>query len=72
MPETMCKIPLSAVITVQDGKAEIVSAEYQEVPADLVARFLVEKFGPAAIFGRETEKAAPDDTNIQSNLMVRY
>lgn len=59
MPEAMCRIPLSAVITVEDGKAEIVSAEYQEVPADLVARFLVEKFGPAVIFGRETEKAAP-------------
>lgn len=66
MPETMCRIPLSAVITVEDGKAEIVSAEYQEVPADLVARFLVEKFGPAVIFGRETEKAAPDAANIQS------
>jgi len=66
MPEAMCRIPLSAVITVQDGKAEIVSAEYQEVPADLVARFLVEKFGPAVIFGRETEKAAPDAANTQS------
>lgn len=59
MLQAMCRIPLSAVITVEDGKAEIVSAEYQEVPADLVARFLVEKFGPAVIFGRETEKAAP-------------
>lgn len=66
MPETMCRIPLSAIITVQDGKAEIVSAEYREVPADLVARFLVEKFGPAVIFGRETGKATPDAANIQS------
>lgn len=54
MNEAMCRVPLSAVITVQDGEAEIVSAEYQEVPADLVARFLMEKFGSAVIFGRKT------------------
>lgn len=49
--QAVCKVPLSAVIAVEDGKAEIVSAEYEEISADLVARFLLEKFGPAVIFG---------------------
>lgn len=59
MNNAMCRVPLSAVITVEDGKAEIISAEYEDVPADLVARFLIERFGPAAIFEQETKKTAP-------------
>lgn len=59
MNEAMCRVPLSAVITVEDGKAEIVNAEYEEVPADLIARFLIERFGPAVIFEQKTKKTAP-------------
>lgn len=51
MKEPACRIPLSATIVVEHGQAKMVSAEWADVPADLIARFLIEKFGADAIFG---------------------
>lgn len=53
--DTMCLIPLSATIKKINGKMEIVSADWQEIPADVIARFLIKKFGITPIFGGENE-----------------
>ena len=53
--DTMCLIPLSATIKKINGKMEIVSADWQEMPADVIARFLIKKFGITPIFGGENE-----------------
>ena len=51
MKEPTCRIPVSATMVVENGKARMVSAEWADIPADVIARFLVEKFGEDAIFG---------------------
>lgn len=53
MPDNICKIPVSATFTIVDGEAVMTAAEYAEIPADAIARFLVDKLGADAIFSKE-------------------
>ena len=46
-------IPVAATYRVRDGKAFMVDAEYANIPADTIARFLIEKFGYDASFKGE-------------------
>lgn len=50
--DNICKIPITATFTVVKGSTTPVmtSAEYVDIPADLIARFLLEKCGVDAIF----------------------
>lgn len=50
MSETI-KIPVSATHTIEDGQIKQVSAEYMDCTADLIARFLLERFGVDAMKG---------------------
>lgn len=47
----MCRIPVSATYAEINGEMVMVSAEYKDIPAEVIAKFLIEKFGAAAIFG---------------------
>ena len=40
-----CKIPVSARMEIVNGKAVMTDAEYKTIPASIIARFLLEKFG---------------------------
>lgn len=51
MEDSICKIPVSATFTIVEGKAVMTAAEYAEISADAIARFLVDKLGVDAIFG---------------------
>lgn len=52
--DNMCRVPVSATFTVYKGSSTPVMtrAEYVDIPADAIARFLLEKFGADAIFNR--------------------
>lgn len=47
----ICKIPVRATYSIINGKPVMTSAEYAEVSADAIARYLVDKLGVDAIFG---------------------
>lgn len=51
--ETTCKIPVRATYTVYKGSSEPVmtAAEYADIPAADIAKYLVERCGVDAIFG---------------------
>lgn len=49
----MCTIPISAIISVQNGQAVVEREELAAFPASQLAAFFVEKFGADAIYGRE-------------------
>lgn len=51
--DEMCKIPVEATYRVIDGEVVRVSAKYVDVPADVIARFLIQKFGLDTIFKGE-------------------
>lgn len=53
MNDNICKIPVTATFTVYKGSHEPVmtAAEYVDIPADAIARFLVDRCGVDAIFG---------------------
>lgn len=51
----ICHIPVSATIKKIDGKMQVVSAKWEDIPADVIARFLIKKFGITPIFGGENE-----------------
>lgn len=55
MNNNICRIPIEATYSVPKGGGEPVmtAAEYVDIPADAIARFLVEKCGVDAIFGGE-------------------
>lgn len=59
MEKRMCKIPVFAKIVVdKDKRVEVVDARYEEIDPDVIARFLIRKFGAAAIFdGPKPQKA---------------
>lgn len=50
--DSMCRIPVSATYTVMEGSDTPVmtKAEYVDIPADTIARFLLERCGADAIF----------------------
>lgn len=41
----MCRIPIKATMQYVNGKMTMVNAEWANIPADAIARFLIEKFG---------------------------
>ena len=53
--ESICRIPVSATYTVYKGSTEPVmtAAEYADIPAADIARYLVERCGVDAILGGE-------------------
>ena len=55
MKDNICRVPVSAVYSVEHGSDTpvMVSAEYADIPADAIARYLVERCGVDAIFGGE-------------------
>lgn len=53
MLDNICKIPVSATFTIIDGKPVMTASEYAEISADTIAKFLVERCGVDAIFGKE-------------------
>lgn len=55
--EATCRIPVRATYTLYHDTGEMVltSADYEDIPADVIARFLLEKFGYDAIFGGDGE-----------------
>lgn len=50
MNKDICKIPIQATYKIIDGEVKLVSAEYADIPADNIARFLIQKFGISPIF----------------------
>jgi len=44
---TICTVPVTATYHVENGEAVMVSAEYADVPADVIARLLMRGFGVA-------------------------
>ena len=48
--DNICKIPIKATYRIVDGEAVMVAAEYADIPADAIARFLIDKLGVDAIF----------------------
>lgn len=58
MKDNVCRIPVSATVEIIDGKAVMTSAVYANIPADIIARFLIEKFGIVPIFGGGERNAA--------------
>lgn len=53
--DNMCRIPVSATMQIIDGEAVMVAAEYAEIPADAIARFIIERMGLSAIPGGEED-----------------
>lgn len=51
--DTMCKIPIRATFSIVNGEPVMTSAEYADVSADAIAKFLVDKLGIDAIFSEE-------------------
>lgn len=51
MQDNICRIPVRATYSVINGKPVMTAAEYAEVSADTIAKFLVDKLGVDAIFG---------------------
>ena len=52
----MCRIPVKATMKYVNGKMTMVDAEWKNIPADTIARFLIEKFGLDAKEGRPVEQ----------------
>ena len=50
MEDNICKVPVTATFTIIDGRPVMTAAEYAEISADAIARFLVDKLGVDAIF----------------------
>lgn len=47
----VCRIPISATFRIIDGEPIMIEAEYRDIPADAIARYLIEKVGITPIFG---------------------
>lgn len=54
----ICHIPVSARFAEVNGEPVMISAEYADIPADLIAAYLVEKLGAGQIYkgGEENER----------------
>lgn len=53
--DNICRIPVSATMQIIDGKAVMVAAEYADIPAEDIARFIVERMGVSAVPGLSDE-----------------
>ena len=51
MQENICRIPVAATFSIINGKAVMVAAEYADIPAADIARYLVECCGIDTICG---------------------
>lgn len=51
MQDNICRIPVTATFNIIDGKAVMTAAEYADIPAADIARYLVECCGIDAICG---------------------
>lgn len=40
-----CKVPVSARVEIINGKAVMTDAKYRDIPADIIAKLLLDKFG---------------------------
>ena len=49
MQENICRIPVTATFSIINGKAVMTAAEYADIPAADIARYLVERCGIDAI-----------------------
>ena len=50
MNKNICKIPIRATYKISDdSKPLLISAEYADIPADVMARFFIKKFGITSI-----------------------
>ena len=56
MKDNICRVPVSATYTLYKGSSEPVmtAAEYADIPADAIARYLVERCGVDAVFGGDS------------------
>lgn len=41
----VCKVPVSATYRIINGEPVMISAEYADIPADVIARYIIEKCG---------------------------
>lgn len=49
--DNICRIPVNATMKEIDGKMQMIDADWASIPADIIARFLIQKFGITPIFG---------------------
>lgn len=49
--DNICRIPVNATMKEIDGKMQMIDADWADIPADIIARFLIQKFGITPIFG---------------------
>ncbi len=55
----MCRVPVRASYAVVNGKAQRISAEYAEIPAQVIADFFMQHFGvPVPAEREEAENRA--------------
>ena len=45
--KTKCRIPVKATYRIIDGEPVMISAEYADIPADVIARLLLPRFDVA-------------------------
>lgn len=50
MEDNICRIPVQATYRIVDGNPVRVDTKYADIPAEVIARFLLQKFGADAIF----------------------
>lgn len=55
--QSMCRIPVQATYRIVNGEPVRIEAEYMDISADTLARFLIQKFGKTPIFNSEGEDA---------------
>ncbi len=53
--DNLCRIPLKAYFEVIDGKPEIVKADYADIPAEAIAKFILDRVGAGKVFGNGGE-----------------
>ena len=56
MKDNTCRIPVQATMQKIGGKYVMVSAEYAEIPADIIARFLLDRSGLSSVLTRNSEE----------------
>lgn len=44
-PDGMCRIPINATFQKINGEMKMVAAEWADIPADAIARFLMQRSG---------------------------
>ena len=47
--DEMCRIPVTATMRIINGEAVMAEAEYREIPASVIAEFIVRKLGASLV-----------------------